>query len=274
MDKRLKNIYQDIIDDDYLGKEFRGGKNLNGYIYDKSIDNIIRKRLQEKLDSQQQGGMKKRKYYQSPMDKLHESLGMEDYWIKRKGAYGTKAGASKNPWVQFIKSHKGEGYDFTQLARMYHEQKGGIVLGGATRKARKDESRAMKRYWDEVKHGKRYRAGYGTKKGASKNPWIKFLKHMKGKGYSLTELSQMYDYSMKREGYPKEYIKETIKLRPEEAAKVLEGLPIYLPIMEKTAKPALKVIQKEAPELIEKAIKKIEADPEKIRECKELLGLI
>jgi hypothetical protein len=34
--------------------------------------------------------------------------------------------------------------------------------------------------------------GYGTKKGARKNPWLSFVKKNKGKGYSLADLSKMY----------------------------------------------------------------------------------
>jgi hypothetical protein len=39
------------------------------------------------------------------------------------GGYGTVEGAKHNPWIQFIKAHRGQGYTLKQLSQVYRSQK-------------------------------------------------------------------------------------------------------------------------------------------------------
>jgi hypothetical protein len=143
---------------------------------------------------------------------------------------------------------------------------GGAKIGGLTKL---DTSNMKKRDIKKL-FGKGIIGGYGTKEGASKNKWLKFLKENKGKGDSLKMQSKLYKEAMMKP--------EKRKRRVNKSKNVCES-DIYKKSMEieelKKEIQELKIMKEEAKEMgapkevIEYLKEEIEDKREEIKEDKE-----
>jgi hypothetical protein len=100
---------------------------------------------------------------------------------KRKTGAGTKKGAKSNPYIMFLKKHKGQGWSRQKMLAEYRKSQGkkvkgkGVAVGGARKK------RMTKK-----------KGGVRVAGGARKNPWITFLKKHAGMGHTPAQLRKMY----------------------------------------------------------------------------------
>ena len=191
---RIREIEQEIIDKNYYGKLFRGGKyslmNKNRIneemVEDDYIAEAMQDRLAKKLALEKMGlaypvfrGGKE----QTLQDRIDESEAMKEYW---KEVHEGLKKRKKQP----AKDRRDESL---AMKRYWARRHGGVAVGGKqTLQDRIDESIGMKAFWEGVKAGKELTGGYGTKLGAEHNPWIRFLEKHKGEGLSMEELSKMY----------------------------------------------------------------------------------
>lgn len=123
-----------------------------------------------------------------------------------------KRGARDNKWIQFLRDTEDIDVPMDQKAKIYDSLIGqGLYIGGLESRAKRSASGkrgAKKNPWIKFlkemenkglsleKESKMYRGGAETEKmrkaGASKNRWIKFLRAMEGTDLSMQEKSQLY----------------------------------------------------------------------------------